>query len=117
MGNENGLKNDIKPKEVNKTKTKKVKTKIKVRYSQTREIKIEGLKQIKIKSMDDYTFLNREARHNQIVSVTSMGRTLSRQHQIVLCETEKCGKIFFVELAGSERIKKSVSGQALKEAT
>eukprot|EP01084_Bolivina_argentea_P037290 68970_1 len=108
------VESESKYKILKKTKKRAV---IKIKHLENRNILIEGLKQVEIRHMEDFIFLNDTAKRNRSMAVTSMGACSTRSHLLWICDIKQYGQIYFVELAGSERVKKSGAiGQALKEA-
>jgi hypothetical protein len=86
---------------------------------------VPGLKQCKVRDMDEVETVFSKGAKNRATSATNLNENSSRSHLITIVEvtveetdgTVVKGKLFLVDLAGSERIAKSgAKGTVLKEA-
>merc|ERR1719193_3034454 len=97
-----------------------------IRDSKTRGIYIEGVQEPYVTSSEDVLWHLEEGGHNRATSSTRMNETSSRSHAVfvfrLLCEdrvthSKKMSKLMMVDLAGSEKVKKTeAQGQRLEEA-
>lgn len=95
-----------------------------VRLSPEGEVFVQGLSKHKVESVEEVFKIFDKGSLNRATAATNLNEHSSRSHSILLVEvTTHCqerthvGKLYLIDLAGSERVAKSgVTGVAMKEA-
>lgn len=95
-----------------------------VRQSADNTVEVPGLKQEHVCSVDEVLKALDRGNANRATASTNLNEHSSRSHMILrvditsgVGETKSRGSLYLIDLAGSERVRKSeVEGQALKEA-
>ncbi|KAL3666450.1 hypothetical protein V7S43_008698 [Phytophthora oleae] len=87
------------------------------------DVRVEGLQQVKVKSVAEALALLRTGRQRQTIGAHALNDQSSRSHAVYTLEISrtfaneiKRAKLTFVDLAGSERVKKTLmEGQGMRE--
>ena len=97
-----------------------------VRLSPEGEVFVQGLSKHKVDSIQEVFGLFEKGSSNRATAATNLNEHSSRSHSILLVEVTSSsasssnvsvGKLYLIDLAGSERVRKSgVTGAAMKEA-
>ncbi|MCQ2819823.1 MAG: hypothetical protein MJ252_21370 [archaeon] len=100
-------------------------TDLNIRETPNKEIFIENLSEVEIKTVEDFYNMLDTGNKNRKVAFTNMNANSSRSHSLVILkikyeDTEKNekknGSLFLVDLAGSEKLSKTgAEGETLKE--
>ncbi|CAK80317.1 unnamed protein product (macronuclear) [Paramecium tetraurelia] len=102
------------------------KTNLKIKEDRLRGIFVQNLTEIKVESPEEMKQVMMTGSNNRTIAATRMNERSSRSHSLfqiqvseknLKTDSSKLSKLYFVDLAGSEKISKTnVSGQQLEEA-
>ncbi|CAK70065.1 unnamed protein product (macronuclear) [Paramecium tetraurelia] len=102
------------------------KTNLKIKEDRLRGIFVQNLTEIKVESPEEMKQVMLTGSNNRTIAATRMNERSSRSHSLfqiqvseknIKTDSSKLSKLYFVDLAGSEKVAKTnVSGQQLEEA-
>ncbi|CAD8081819.1 unnamed protein product [Paramecium sonneborni] len=102
------------------------KTNLKIKEDRLRGIFVQNLTEIKVESPEEMKQVMQTGSNNRTIAATRMNERSSRSHSLfqiqvseknLKTDSSKLSKLYFVDLAGSEKVAKTnVSGQQLEEA-
>ncbi|CAD8061889.1 unnamed protein product [Paramecium primaurelia] len=102
------------------------KTNLKIKEDRLRGIFVQNITEIKVESPEEMKQVMLTGSNNRTIAATRMNERSSRSHSLfqiqvseknIKTDSSKLSKLYFVDLAGSEKVAKTnVSGQQLEEA-